>query len=155
MPAPKIQDRAEVIRWIEDGKTYDWMSQRYLEKYNIETHPTMFANFRRRNGIKRRIVRDEKLIPWEVNNPEHRHRYAIVMLRTEARRRAGEQLTPSDAERLDRWLETRRDTDTVVHYDPDTTKGFWYMPRRAGIDKDLIREPEMQVAGDTHKRVVK
>jgi len=29
----------------------------------------------------------------------------------------------------------------VVHYDADTEQGVCYVPRRPGVDLDLIREP--------------
>jgi hypothetical protein len=141
MPASKIQDQAEVIRWFEEGRTYDYMTEQYREKYGIETVPSMWGNFRRRNGLKRRLVRDDGLIPWEVK-VEHRRLNPIAMLRAAARQRAGEELSERDAERLPGWLRTREQTDTVVHYDPDTDEGFWYVPRRPGVDMDLIREPE-------------
>ena len=32
MPASKIQDEHEVIRWIEEGRTYGWM----VEEYRIQ-----------------------------------------------------------------------------------------------------------------------
>jgi hypothetical protein len=31
---------------------------------------------------------------------------------------------------------------TVLHYDPDTEQGWFYVPKRDGIDTDLIRKPE-------------
>jgi hypothetical protein len=155
MPATKIQDKAEVLRWFEEGRTYDWMSQQYLEKYGIETRATMWANFRRREELEPRITRDEgELIPWEVL-PEHRHTYPIIMLRIEARRRAGRELTQRDQDRLAGWLRSRKADDTVVHYDPETEDGFFYVPRRPGVDKDLIREPGKRVKAGTHEPVRK
>ncbi|MBB5833401.1 hypothetical protein [Kribbella italica] len=117
------------------------MVEQYREKYGIETVPSMWGNFRRRNGIEARLVRDDDLIPWEIKD-EHRWRNAVTLLRAVARQRAGMELSERDAERLPGWLETRRETGTVVHYDPDTERGFFYVPRRPGIDNDLIREPE-------------
>ena len=141
MGASKIVDESEAKRWFEQGRTYQWMVDRYLEKYNLETRISMWSNLRSRRGWERRFVRDDDLIPWRVN-PEHRWHYAVSMLRAEARRRAGVELTPEFTDRLERWLMHRREDDTVVHYDPDTPEGFWYVPRRVGIDTDLIRAPE-------------
>ena len=87
MPARKIVDEGEVIRWFHEGLTYEEMSRRYREKYGIETVPTLWSNFRRRRGLTRRIVRDDDLIPWAVRE-EHRWAYPLQMLRLEARRRA-------------------------------------------------------------------
>lgn len=141
MAASKIQDEAEVIRWIEEGKTYQWMTDEYRRKYNIDTVPSLWSNFRRRKGLNRRITRDDTLIPWAVN-VEHRWGYPLAMLRVEARRRAGMELRETDASRLEAWKANLEETNAVVHYDPDTEEGWHYVPRRKGIDKDLIREPE-------------
>lgn len=142
MPAhSKVQNMTEALRWLEEGKPYRWMVEEYRRKYNIETTISMWAALRRRHGIDTRIVRDEALIPWYVK-PEHRHSHAVGMLRAEARRRAGKQLTPHMEEMLNAWLWGLANDGTVVHYDPDTKEGWWYVPRRQGVDKDLIREPK-------------
>lgn len=140
MPASKIVDEAEVLRWFEEGKSYAWMTEEYERKYNVSTTPTMWGNFRRRRGLSKRIVRNDDLIPWEVEE-RHRWAYPVVMLRTEARRRAGSKLTEADKLRLEAWLSKMGDDDLVVHYNPNTGQGFFYVKRRPNIDKDLIREP--------------
>lgn len=141
MPASKIQDEQEVIRWIEEGKTYAWIVEEYLRKYNIETVPSMWSNFRARRGLERRIARNDDLIPWEVNR-EHRWAFPLAMLRVEARRRAGMPLRDVDAKRLASWKDSLADANAVVHYDPDTEEGWFLVPRRKGIDTDLIRQPD-------------
>lgn len=141
MAQTKIQDEAEVIRWFEEGRTYAWMCQEYERKYNIHTVPSLWGNFRRRKGLTRRITRNDDLIPWAVNE-EHRWDYDLALLRMEARKRAGAKLTPSDAGRLEAWHRKLQADDLVLHYDPDTEEGFFYVPRRPGIDNDLIREPD-------------
>lgn len=141
MPRSKIVNEQEVIRWIEEGKTYNWMVEEYERKYNIQTTPSMFGNFRLRRGLDRRIGRDDNLIPWEVKK-EHRWHYPLAMLRVEARRREGRPLRESDAQRLASWKQMLAEQDLVVHYDPETEEGFFYVPRREGVDTDLIREPD-------------
>ncbi|MFI2783089.1 hypothetical protein [Streptomyces sp. ALB3] len=135
----KIQDEAEVIRWFEEGRTYQWMIDEYRRKYGIDTVSSMWGNFRNRRGLERRITRDDDLIPWFVK-VEHRQQYPLVMLRAEARRRDGRELTESSRTRLDSWRRMLAQEDVVVHYDPETADGFSYVPRRAG-DHDLIRQP--------------
>ncbi|WP_436739913.1 hypothetical protein [Streptomyces sp. BBFR102] len=135
----KIQDESEVVRWFEEGRTYAWMIAEYKRKYNIDTVPSMWGNFRRRRGLDRRIVRDDELIPWFVKE-EHRWAYPLAMLRAEARRRAGKELTETDTSRLGNWLEMLEEENAVVHYDPDTDEGFFYIPREPE-DDDLIRRP--------------
>ena len=136
----KIQDEQEVIRWFQEGRTYEWMTEQYEKKYGIKTVASMWGNFRRRRGLDRRIVRDDDLIPWFVKE-EHRWAYPLAMLRAEARRRAGKELTEVDKGRLDSWLAMLKEENAVVHYDPDTEEGFFYVPRREE-DDDLIHRPK-------------
>lgn len=128
------------MRWLEEGRTYQWIVDEYQRKYDVATSISMWAALRRRHGIQTRIVRDDVLIPWAVR-VEHRHAHAVSMLRAEARRRAGRTLTPAMEEMLDAWLSGLERDGVVVHYDPDTIEGWWYVPRRDGIDLDLIYEP--------------
>jgi hypothetical protein len=142
MGARKIQDEGEVIRWFEEGRTYDWMVKEYRRKYNIETVPSLWGNFRRRRGLQRRITRNDELIPWQVK-PEHRWLYPIGMLRVEARRRekGEEALSELELTRLTSWLKMLKEENAVVHYDPDTEEGFFYIPRGEG-DDDLVHKPK-------------
>jgi hypothetical protein len=141
MGARKIVNETEVIRWFEQGRTYAWMVEEYRRRYGIETVPSMWGNFRRRKGLDRRLERNDDLIPWAVER-QHRWAYPLQMLRTEARRRSGMEVSPGMAERLDKWLVRMRAEDTVVAYDPNTDDGFAYVPRRDDLDRDLIRAPE-------------
>jgi len=137
--ASKIVDESEVRHWFEEGRTYRWMCDEYLRKYYIETVPSMFGNLRRRRGWARRITRDDDLIPWLVSE-KHRWRYPLAMLRVEARRRAGREIRDVDLARLAPWKEGLTDGGLVVHYDPATEEGFFYVPARPE-DADLIRMP--------------
>ncbi|MEU5403702.1 hypothetical protein ABZ348_30925 [Streptomyces sp. NPDC005963] len=139
MAKRKIQDEGEVIRWFEEGRTYAWMIDEYKRKYGIDTVPSMWGNFRRRKGLVRRITRDDDLIPWFVKE-EHRWLYPLAMLRFEARRRDGRGLSEAETARLASWKEMLAEEGAVVHYDPDTEEGFFYVPRQPG-DDDLIHRP--------------
>lgn len=141
MPASKIVDEQEVLQWFEDGLTYEEMSRIYREKYNIETVPSLWGNFRRRRGLVRRIVRDEELIPWAVKE-EHRWAYPLQMLRLEARARAGQAVREADAVRHANFIDMLRRCDSVVAYDPDTPEGFHIVPRRPD-DTDIVRRPPL------------
>lgn len=141
MARSKIQNEQEVLRWFEEGRPYSWMVRTYREKYNIETTTAMWGNFRRTRGLQRRMDRSPSLIPWQVAR-EHRWAYPLAMLRVEARRRRGENLREVDAKKLATWKKQIEVHDLVVHYDPDTDQGFFLVPRRTGIDTDLIRMPE-------------
>ncbi|EYR62242.1 hypothetical protein N866_10390 [Actinotalea ferrariae CF5-4] len=140
MAARKIQDEQEIVRWHEAGWTYRQMADEYLRKYQLTMSLSTFSNFVTRRGLARRIARDDALIPWHVRE-EHRWAYPLVLLRMEARRRAGAELRPLDAKRLASFLERLAGQDLVVAYDPESEDGFSYVPRRQGRDLDLIREP--------------
>ncbi|MBD0421188.1 hypothetical protein H0H10_18860 [Streptomyces sp. TRM S81-3] len=139
MPKKKIVDEGEVIRWFEQGWSYQQMTDEYRRKYGIDTRLSMWGNFRQRRGLTRRIARDDDLLPWAVA-PQHRQVYAVQMLRLEARVRAGMDIEPDKRKRLRSWLETLRRDNTVVHYDAATEEGFSYVPREPG-DDDIIRRP--------------
>lgn len=141
MTDTRIQDVDEVQRWFAEGRSYQWMCEEYERRYNIEVTPNVFGNLRRRLGLELRPARDNDLIPWHVR-ADHRWAYPLAMLRTEARRRAGARLTPTDERRLSTWLKHLRERDLVVHYDPTTAEGFHYVPRRPGIDVDVVRRPD-------------
>ncbi|MBC7630747.1 hypothetical protein [Aeromicrobium sp.] len=142
MGASKIVNEQEVVGWFAEGKTYAWMSEEYLTKYNIETVPSLWGNFRRRRGLARRITRDDNLIPWFVQ-PQHRWAYPVAMLRSEARARSGMGNSENTDERLASWKQTLQAANAVVHYDPDTADGFYYVPRLPS-DTDIIRQPRLK-----------
>jgi len=150
MPAKTlVQDEQEAIRWLSEGHDYKWMVAKYLEKYNIQTSVSMWASFRARRGLDRKISRDEDLIPWKVKK-EHRWAYPVVMLRFEARIREGREISDIDRSRLESWKKMLAADNLVVHYVPDTDDGFFYVPREAE-DKDLIRAPKQtKPAGSVH-----
>ncbi|MFD6636782.1 hypothetical protein ACFWDN_13305 [Micromonospora chalcea] len=140
MVASKIQNEGEVIRWFEEGKTYQWMVDEYKRKYNIDVVPSTFGNFRRRRGLDRRVTRNEELMPWFVQE-QHRWLFPAQMLRAEARRREGKELKPEEERRLDNFVKRLKDEKLVVHYDGDTDEGWFYVPARPDVDIDLIRRP--------------
>jgi hypothetical protein len=144
MGASKIVDEREVIRWFGEGRTYRWMCEEYLRKYNVETVPSLWGNFRRRRGLARRIARDDDMIPWAVKE-EHRWAYPLALLRAEARRRAGFDVRDVDLDRLEPWLRDLAQRGPVVHYEPDTAEGFFYVLARS-TDTDLIRVPDQKTA---------
>lgn len=139
-PKPKIQNADEAIRWITEGRTYTWMTAEHERKYNIRISASGWSYFRRTHGLETRLVRDEDLIPWGVE-PQHRYHYLLILLRTEARRRAGKALNQNDLYRVEALLRDLKERDAVVHYDPDTEEGFHLVPREPQ-DDDVIRRPD-------------
>lgn len=141
MPASKIQNEDEVKRWFTEGKSYTEMCDLYRTKYNIETVPSLWGNFRRRHGLPRRFARNDNLIPWAVAK-DHAYAYPLAMLRIEGRVREGMSIRDTDRARLESWKAEREEQGTVVHYDPETEQGFFYVPAEPG--DDLIRQPRQK-----------
>ena len=139
-PRSKIVDETEVEHWIAEGRTYAWMAEEYLRKYNLEISPTTFSNLRARKGLPRRFARDVSLIPWEIK-PEHRFAAPLWALRAEGRRRSGMEMKASTLERLAAWKDRQFADDRAIHYDPDTEQGWWLLLHRGVVDQDIIREP--------------
>lgn len=81
-------------------------------------------------------------VPWRLK-PEHRHRHAARMLRTQARLDAGKTIGSTLAVQVESWRAGLELEDSVVHYDPDTPEGFWRVPRRPGIDTWWYRDPNI------------
>jgi len=91
-------------------------------------------------GIPRTTVQHARAIPWRLR-PEHMWTHWARMLRAASREGAGRPLTKTDARALTAFRKMLDDHDAVVYYDRDTTRGWWLLPRRAGVDLGLIREP--------------
>lgn len=134
----KIQCEDEIARWFNDGKTFSWMQQRYREKYGIETTQTLFQQFCRRRGYPRRTARNIYLIPWKIDQ-KHWKDYTLRMLRCEAKEREGFKLGHQESVRLRCWRERMMASPGVIDYTPE--RGFVIVPRRPGVDLDLIRVP--------------
>lgn len=136
-----LQNEDEFRRWYLAGRAPKWIVAKYRDKYGIEISSSTIGNWRVRLGLPPRQVRDVQLIPWTIAR-HHRNAHDLNMLRQEARRRAGDRLMPRLAKMLGSWKAGLAEDDAVVHYDPDTREGWFHVPRRHGIDKDLIRVPD-------------
>lgn len=112
------------------------------EDYIVVT-PDAISNWRRRAGLPPLRETYPELLPWAVA-PEHQNLYVPRMLRLEARTRKGEALPEREATRLAAWKQRLEEEDAVVHYDRETDQGWWLVPRRAGIDEDLVRDPAVE-----------
>ena len=138
-----IRDETEAVLWLAEARPLSWMVEEYARKYNVRTTVDMWLNFRRRQGFAPRTVHDDALVPWFVQ-PEHRWSTPLAMLTLTARDRAGLPVPREQRERLRVWIEGLQSSDSVVHYDAEQEGGWSYVPRRPGIDHDLIRVPDAQ-----------
>jgi hypothetical protein len=135
----KIQDHTEVDRWIREGLTYKQMAEIYRER-GIEIGQGAFAMYALRSAKhEARLPRHRDLIPWALEK-QHRHKMDVQMLRAESRRRRGEDLPAVTARKLGAWTRRLQDENAVIHYDPGTEQGFFWIPREPQ-DDDIIRRP--------------
>lgn len=156
MPERKLPDDDTIIEWHLAGVTYPEMADRWnpvLVARGVEPVTATAFNVKcGRLGLPLRNQRHEDLVPWSPIRTEHLGDYKVNMLRRESLRRAGAprfdpthpKCDKADLQRLNSWIEGlangNKGRGVVVHYDPDTLKGFHYVNRRKS-DKDIIRMP--------------
>lgn len=137
-----LLDEEQVFGWITLGRSDEWITQEYERLYNLRPTPTTLADARHRWWSAAPYERRASLVPWDVRG-EHRWSYALLMLGLEERRRAGgdASLTERDRARLEAWLDWMRARDVVLDYDPTSEAGLRCVPRRPGLDFDILRDP--------------
>ena len=120
---PDIQ-RLEDLR--KRGMSYQEIAD-WIEKHEgVRVSRMSIASAFSRAGKSTPRPRYEKHLPWRVK-AEHGQHYAAKMLRLLGRRDQGLPITTDQGKRLDSWLDTLRDTHSVVAYAPETREGFHYV----------------------------
>lgn len=87
----------------------------------------------------------ERLLPWHMNR-EHINLAVPRGLRLAMRVQRGDTRDMPEYLRAqgEGFIRTLDEMDAVIHYDPEV-QPFWFrVPRRPGIDKGLIREPNVE-----------
>ena len=97
-----------------------------------------------RQNIKHETGR-ERLLPWHMK-PEHRNMSIPRSLRLAERIRKGdaEDMPPYLRQNGEGFIRRLEELDAVIHYDPDVEPYWFRVPRRPGIDRGLIREPDVE-----------
>jgi len=95
-----------------------------------------------RAGLTNRI-RYSDALPWDRIKIEHNGHYAAQMLRAGARIESDQKVSDDLSDRYESWKARLDAEDAVVHYDPNAGEGFFYVKRRKGIDKGMIRNPKV------------
>lgn len=143
MPA-KVLDDDTVRPLVEAGLTNQEIVNALARgPYAVRVTAGAIANWRTSHGYKpQHRQRYSDLIPWTVAR-QHDRLYPAEMLRALGRAQRGE-LRPPAMAALKRWLDNRRDEQTVVWYqenDP-SGKGWHYVDRHPLDDpKSVIRTP--------------
>lgn len=160
-----LPDKEVFQKWLEEDPppTQQQMVERIFEMTGQRVTRPAISMALRRYGFKPMKNRWSDLLPWRVRE-EHLHTYIPNQLRWEAARRAGwPNGKPKDEvirtldfwlKELDTWTNAEGErTGAVVHYEPDSVDGWFYVPREPrdydGIPKGvqpLIRRPEDETA---------
>jgi hypothetical protein len=141
---PDIQ-RLEELR--ERGLNYQQIADWIEEHEGVRVSRMSVASKISRAGKSSPRPRYDKHLPWKVK-AQHGQHYAAKMLRLLGRRDNGLPLRKDQENRLDRWLQERRDTHSIVAYVPNTgfcgwchrelnspsCKGFHYVDGEPGPD---------------------
>lgn len=85
----------------------------------------------------------KRMLPWHMK-PEHRNMSIPRSLRLAERIQRGETEDMPDYLRQtgEGFIRKLEELDAVIHYDPDVEPYWFRVPRRHGIDRGLIREPD-------------
>lgn len=140
MGRQKLDDK-EIEQLLRAGRTQQQVVDLYRAK-GLEITQSAISQAIAAGRIKVETNRNSGAIPWKLK-PEHRHLHAARMLRTLARLEAGMEIGDSLRGQVKTWREGLELEDSVITYDPETTEGFWRVPRRHGIDLGWIREPDI------------
>ena len=144
MPVQRI-DYAEAAVLLRAGRT----QQEVADRFGVSQPAVNRAIWRGRiKGVSYdRTEMGQSFIPWRPLLAQHRSKYPAKMLRAAARRARGQASAPVTAAQLNQFLRSLDAHGAVVHYDPETPEGFFYVPRRVGIDIGLIRNPYLDDDG--------
>lgn len=139
----RIESEQEVERWYTEGRAFRWMAEEHDRKYGRKPTVAAFQSVVRRSGLPPRSLHSNPLIPWKVRR-EHQRKWTHTQLRNENRRRNGMPVNEAKLMELERWKIGLEKAGAVVDYRRDTEEGYFLVPRRDGIDTDLIRVPDQE-----------
>lgn len=126
MAAPRLlPPNDELVRLVDAGYTHAKIAEHIRATTGIRVSRSTISSALSRAGLAATGNRFREELPWKVKAP-HLTQYPARMLRILGRRRAGIELTDSETERLEAWLEALSEKGLVVAYAPDY-KGFIYV----------------------------
>lgn len=142
MPAPRYLPSdaklAEMAKTMTHAEIAEWVFETTGYRVGRSTVSAALS----RAGLTQR-VRYDKALPWPKIKTVHNGHYAAQMLRAGARIDAGLEISEELEQRYRNWEARLKEEDAVVHYDPNTEDGFFYVKRRPKVDKGLIRNPKV------------
>jgi len=119
---------------LDQGNSHQDIVQYVFDTTGERVSRTTVSAAISRAGLSKPQSRYQETIPWRVK-VEHIRDYPARMLRLLGRRMEGQVLNPTEANRLDSWLQQLLEDDAVVVYDPQS--GFGYASRRPEDPTDV------------------
>ena len=144
MSTQKLDD-SEVEQLLRSGWSQMDVVRMYASK-GIDVTQSAISQAISTGRVKVDTGRSSGGIPWTLK-PEHRHRHAARMLRSQARLDNELPIGQTLVAQVDQWRRGLEVEDSVIHYDPDTDEGFWRVPRRPGVDLWWVRDPTVDDDG--------
>ena len=83
-----------------------------------------------------------RLLPWNNIKQEHLRLNVPRQLRAAMHLTAGDEQPANVEEQARRFMEELDRMGAVIHYDPEVAPYWFRVPRRAGVDLGLVREPD-------------
>lgn len=143
MPKPRKLPSESILRkWVEvEGLTHAEIVDRIREESGHEVSRSSVSAALSRAGYTHRVRYDDE-IPWPKISVDHNASFPLFMLRTQARINRGLPVKKRDKARLEEWKQELRNEGLVVHYEPRSPEGWFYVKARPGIDTGLVRVPD-------------
>lgn len=128
----RVPDADQLRAYLDRGLTHAEIAEAWLKDSGVKVSRSTVSMAVARFGLKdhspRAHMRHSDLIPWKLQQ-EHVYRPEARLLRLEGRRRAGHELRDDELRWLENWKQELSAAGAVIHYDPDTEEGFFWVSR--------------------------
>lgn len=143
MAKVELPDDATIRHWkLDEGISYREMVERWYELSAGRWLVTRqaFAMRCSRNGWTTPKGRNPH-IPWVVEERHKNHHYIQMLRYLWLAECEVEGIPPQKFRNMEYFFAERLEKGTVIHYEPNSAKGFHDVPREKG-DKDVVRDPD-------------
>jgi hypothetical protein len=157
--ARRVPDADQLRAYLDRGLTHAEIADAWFNdsgtRVSRSTVSMAVARFNLKDHSPRAHMRHSDLIPWKLEG-EHVYKPEARLLRLEGRRRAGHMLREDETRWLENWKQELSEAGAVIHYDPDTEEGFFWVTRADSRvvtegDDDLIDRSNAEPAPETTK----
>jgi hypothetical protein len=135
----RVPDKTKLKNYLAKGLTQAQIVEAWEKDSNIRVSRSAIGMAIKRYELVSSRPRPNymDMIPWTVRG-EHQMAWDARMLRLEARRRRGDELTDKEKRDLTHWRSRLDEADAVIVYEPDSDEGFFWVPRTKD-DDDIVR----------------